>query len=101
MKILAAAIISLLLILPAAAQDKPGTTGGDNMSDKDVLEQCRAAALAKGLDEAARRQAVAACVIEASPKIASRIRCLMDAQLKNLDKEARLVAIKDCVEGKK
>ncbi len=101
MRILAAVAAGLFVTLPALAQDKPVTTGGDNMSDKEVLEQCRAAALAKGLDETTRRQAIAACIIEARPRIAARIHCLMDPRLKTMDKGARLVAIKDCAEGKK
>ena len=100
MNVLAAAIISLVFILPAAAQDKPVATSENTVSDQEALDQCRAAALAKGLDGEARKKAISACVVEAAPKIASRFHCLMDPKLKTLDQEARLLAIEDCVKGK-
>lgn len=124
MKILAAAVTAgLLLALPAAAQDKPTTpatsaapttpaagtspstsppskpTAATVPTGKQVLDECRDAALAKGLDEAARRKAIATCVINANPKIARRIRCLMNPKLRTMDKDARTAAITECIEG--
>ncbi|MGB8278369.1 MAG: hypothetical protein WCF20_10635 [Methylovirgula sp.] len=102
MKILAAAVVGLFLTVPAAAQDKqPGPTGADKGSSKELIEQCRTAALAKGLDADARRLAIAACILKARPQIAARIHCLMNSRFKDMDKKARLAFMKDCVQGKK
>jgi hypothetical protein len=101
MKIFAGAALCLVLTLPAAAQDKPAATGANDPSDKEVLELCRAVALAKGGDSDARRQAIVTCIVDARPKITSRFHCLMDPKLKTLDKAARLIAMENCVRGKR
>jgi hypothetical protein len=108
--LVAAATFGLLLAMPAAAQDTPApatppaatppSASTAPATDHDVLEQCKEAALAKGLPEEERRREVAACVIAATPKIATRIRCLMDPKLKTLDKDARNAAVLACIEGK-
>ena len=99
MKVFAAAVVvGLLFTLPATAQDKP--TGTEHGFSKDLLAQCRTAALAKGLDTHARRQAIAACILQASPVLTARVHCLMNSRLKNMDRKAQLAFVKDCVRGK-
>ncbi|MGA3303072.1 MAG: hypothetical protein ABSC72_07260 [Methylovirgula sp.] len=108
MKLFAAVVIGLFLSGPAWAQDvapapalaPAPAPNPDQNSDQAVLEQCRAAVAAKNLDEQTKHKELAACIIAATPKIAQRIRCLMDPRLKTMDKPTREVAIVGCLEGK-
>ena len=95
----AAAVVGLLSTLPAMAQDKPA--GAEHGFSKELLARCQTAALAKGLDTNARRQAIAACILQASPVLAARVHCLMNSRLRNMDRKAQLAFVKDCVRGKK
>ena len=94
----AASVVGLLLISPVAAQDR---LGSGNQSGKELLAQCRTAALAEGLDAGARRQAIAACILKASPVVTARIHCLMGLRRKDMDSKTRLAFIKGCVQGNK
>jgi hypothetical protein len=64
---------------------------------KAVVDQCRDAVMAKGLDGAARHQAMAACILAARPELTARIHCLMDPKIRAMDKDARKVAIMECI----
>ncbi|UDL94315.1 hypothetical protein LGH83_17635 [Lichenihabitans sp. PAMC28606] len=89
---------------PAAAA--PATTAAPVASDltkdgkprmKVVRAQCKDEVQGQGLKGAARKDAMAACIVKQRPDKAAAMKCRMDPQTKGMDKTARKAFVKDCV----
>ncbi|MGO9135852.1 MAG: hypothetical protein ACLP8A_17620 [Methylovirgula sp.] len=113
MKLLVVLALCFGAIAPAFAEDAPAPAAApaappaatpttpraddDHAQMKAVVEQCRDAVMAKGLDGAARHQAMAACILAARPELTARIHCLIDPKIRAMDKDARKIAIMECI----
>ncbi len=97
---------------PPAQETKPAApelTKSGKPKARDVREDCRAEAKTQGLKGAERRKAVEDCFIKARPDLAAKEKaraavkeeCRQDPKLKDMDKDARKAAIKECVKSKK
>ncbi len=112
MKTFVALLVAGMLVAgPAFAQTNPPTqetkpaapelTKSGKPKAHDVRADCRAEAKAQGLKGPERHKAVEDCFLKARPDLAAKEECRHDPKLKDLDKDARKAAIKECVTSKK
>jgi psiF repeat len=88
-------------VAPASPAPEPALTKDGKPRMKVVRAQCREEAKTGGLKGDARKQAMADCIVKQRPDMEARMKCQMDPSLKSMDKDARRVAIKACVEKSK
>ena len=92
---------------PAATTPAPAASASSEMTKdgkprmKVVREACKEETKTGGLKGDARRQAMADCIIKQRPDMEAKIKCSMDPSLKGMEKDARKVAVKACVDKSK
>jgi hypothetical protein len=117
MKTFVALLVAGMLVAgPAFAQQEssptqetkpaaPELTKSGKPKAHDVRANCRDEAKTQGLKGAERHKAVEDCFLKARPDLAAKEavkeECKQDPKLKDLDKDARKAAIKECVKSKK
>ena len=90
---------SVLLAVPALAQDAAPASGGKGGKMKEAVAACRTEVQTQGVKGADRKKAIMDCVTKEHPEMAGRMQCRQDGQAKGLSGDELKTFIRSCAKS--